>query len=267
VALPQAFGKQRSLRENAQYGVRWLAQNGCGALIDDVARELGGDMPEAAAALLTEDPTLVFPARLPKLPEFFMPAASARPVLKAGGALPVASATHLGMMLAISKLEEPYAGLTLVKDACTPESLARFAWSVFEAWLVAGASSKDSWAFTALGLLGDAGTAHRLAPLIREWPGQAAHQRAVTGLDVLAAIGTDTALMHLNGIAAKVKFKGLQDRAREKIQAVAEARGFTTEELADGWYRISAWMRAVRCCWLSAHANSKWRSTKHSSRS
>ncbi len=58
--------------------------------------------------------------------------------------------------------------------------------------------------------------------------------RAVrAGLDILAAIGTDVALMHLNGIAGKAKFKGLQERAREKIAAVAEARGFTPEELAD----------------------------------
>jgi len=39
--------------------------------------------------------------------------------------------------------------------------------------------------------------------------------------------------MHLNGIAGKVKFKALQDRAKEKIAAVAEARGFTTAELSD----------------------------------
>jgi hypothetical protein len=39
--------------------------------------------------------------------------------------------------------------------------------------------------------------------------------------------------MHLNGIAGKVKFKALQERAREKIAAVAETRGFTTDELAD----------------------------------
>jgi hypothetical protein len=49
----------------------------------------------------------------------------------------------------------------------------------------------------------------------------------------LAAIGTDAALMHLNAIASKVKFKALQDRAREKIDAIAETRGLTAAELAD----------------------------------
>ena len=80
---------------------------------------------------------------------------------------------------------------------------------------------------------GDDECARRLAPRIREWPGEAAHTRAVKGLDVLAAIGSDIALMHLDAIATKVKFKGLQDKARERISAVAEARGLTRDELAD----------------------------------
>ncbi|HET9930607.1 MAG TPA: DUF4132 domain-containing protein, partial [Polyangiaceae bacterium] len=75
--------------------------------------------------------------------------------------------------------------------------------------------------------------ARRLTPMIRAWPGESAHARAVVGLDVLAAIGTDVALMHLHGIAQKLKFKGLQEKAREKIDAVAEARGLTAFELAD----------------------------------
>lgn len=82
-------------------------------------------------------------------------------------------------------------------------------------------------------MLGDDETARRLTPLVREWPGQSATARAVTGLDMLVAIGSDVALMHLNGIAAKIKYKPLQQKAREKIKDLADARGFTTEELAD----------------------------------
>jgi hypothetical protein len=84
-----------------------------------------------------------------------------------------------------------------------------------------------------LGQFGNDDTARKLTPFMRAWPGEAAHARAVTGLDVLAAIGSDVALMLLNGIAQKVKFKGLQDKAREKIDAIAEARGLSTEELED----------------------------------
>ena len=37
----------------------------------------------------------------------------------------------------------------------------------------------------ALGLLGGDTSAIKLAPLIRAWPGESQHQRAVLGLDVL----------------------------------------------------------------------------------
>ncbi len=72
-----------------------------------------------------------------------------------------------------------------------------------------------------------------LAPLIRAWPGEGGHQRAVTGLDVLAAIGTDVALLHLSGIANKAKFKGLKARAQDKIVEVAAGLGLSAEQLAD----------------------------------
>jgi hypothetical protein len=85
----------------------------------------------------------------------------------------------------------------------------------------------------AVGWLGDDECARQLTRLIRKWPGESAHARAVTGLDVLADIGSDIALMNLNGIAEKLKYRGLQEKAREKIAALAEARDLSSEELAD----------------------------------
>jgi len=233
VALPLAFGSARATRDDAQSALRWLVANGFDTQARAAAAGYGTPMAAAFEALLGADPLLVLPARMPKLPGFFVAPSMRRPRLRDGGALPTSALEHIGSMLAISRLEAPYPGLAIVKDACTPESLAEFAWDVFEAWSAGGAPSKDSWAFAGLGLLGNDETARRLAPRIREWPGQSQHQRAVTGLDLLAAIGSDVALMHLNGIAGKVKFKALQDRAREKIAAVAQARGFTAAELSD----------------------------------
>jgi len=234
VALPSAFAKDKVGRDNAQFGLRWLCANGFESQALVAAASYGPEMSRALQALLDADPLLVLPSRMPKLPGFFVAPSFKRPMLQGSRtALPTSAMEHLASMLAISKLDAPYAGLDVVRQLCTPASLADFAWDLFEAWLLAGAPSKEAWAFTALGLLGNDDTARRLAPRIREWPGEAAHQRAVTGLDLLAAIGTDAALMYLNGIASKVKFKGLQDRAREKIAAVAEARGLSAVELAD----------------------------------
>lgn len=92
---------------------------------------------------------------------------------------------------------------------------------------------EESWAFTTLGVLGNDDTARKLTPLIRAWPGESQHKRATVGLDILAAIGSDIALMQLNGIAQKLKFKALQERAKEKIADIAEGRELTVAELED----------------------------------
>jgi hypothetical protein len=228
-ALPLAFARDPAVHGPARTGLRWLAQNGFAAQARQVAAAYGPAMQRALQALLEADPLLLLPARMPSLPGFFVAPSLHRPRLRSGGSLPVAALEHLGRMLAISKLEAPYAGLELVRQACTPASLAEFAWDVFEAWMAAGAPSKNHWAFAALGLLGDDETVRRLVPRIREWP----RQRATTGLDVLAAIGSDAALMQLDGLVGRAKSMVLRDRAKERLAAVAQARGLGTTELAD----------------------------------
>jgi hypothetical protein len=209
--IPQAVGPRGAAREAAANALRFLAANGHEESVMSTAGRYGAVAAAAVREALDFDPLLLFPSKLPKLPPFWQQRAFTRPLLRSNGAaLPASAMDALATMLAFSSLGEPYAGIAEVKEACEPSSLGGFAWDVFSAWLAAGAPSKEAWALYALGHLGDDSCARRLAPLIREWPGQAAHARAVTGLDVLAAIGSDVALMHLNSIAQKVKFKGLQ---------------------------------------------------------
>ncbi|MBN8740979.1 MAG: hypothetical protein BGP24_20540 [Lysobacterales bacterium 69-70] len=233
--IAPALGKAGEARDCAGAALRFLAGNGHEALILDVAARYGrDDVTTAVRIMLAEDPLDRFPSRRGALPAFWAPRGWRRPLLRANGkALPDAALDHLGSMLTFPSNEELYAGIGQVAAAFTPESLGDFAWDLFNAWLAAAAPSKESWGMTALGWLGNDETARRLTPLIRNWPGEGAHARAVSGLDVLAAIGSDVALMLLNGIAQKVKFKGLQDKAREKIAAVADARGLSAEELED----------------------------------
>lgn len=232
--LPIVFGKAGKARDAALAALRLLDTHGHRAVIQEEADALGAEVGRALASVFDFDELDLLPSKMPAMPSFWSAGAFARPVLKNGKALPLSAVEHLGSMLALGKdLAEPYAGVAHVKDACTAESLADFAWDLFQAWSLAGWPSKEGWAFLQLGWLGDDACVRKLVPLVRAWPGESAHARAVTGLDVLAAIGTDVALMHLNGIAEKLKFKGLQEKAREKIAAIAEARGLSAVELAD----------------------------------
>lgn len=233
-ALPEAFGpEQTTRRDNARHALRWLADQGFAEIVREVAETYGPPMPAALDSLLRIDPLFVLPGVMPGLPAFFVAASCRRPESRAGGGLPLAAVEHIATMLAISKVDAPYPGLAIIKEYCTEESLGRFVWDLFEAWLSVGAPSKEAWAFHALGLLGDDRTARRLVPLIRVWPDQSVPARALAGLEILAAIGSDVALMYLNGLAARGKHKRIQKRAAELIDAVAEARGLSADELAD----------------------------------
>jgi len=234
VALPMAFGADQAERDNAQFALRWCCAHGFGAQARAAALGQGPQVVAALQDLIDADPLLALPSAMPKLPSFFVPSLCRRPVLQGSlVSLPASAIEHLGSMLAISKLEEPYAGLEIVRQACTAASLADCVWDLFEAWLQAGAPVKESWAFSALGLLGTDDTVRRLVPRIKAWSLDGTHQRAAKGLDQLAAIGSDVALLYLHAFTKRGKFKGLHARAREKVAFVAAARGLSAEELAD----------------------------------
>jgi len=132
-----------------------------------------------------------------------------------------------------SKLGAPLPYVTAIKAEATPQSRDAFAWGLMEKWLSDGALPKEKWKMTAVGLLGGEQCVLKLTPLIREWPGESQHARAVSGLECLEAIGTDTALMQINGIAQKVAFKGLKGAAVKCMEGIAEKRGLTRPELED----------------------------------
>jgi predicted DNA-binding WGR domain protein len=233
--LPTALGPVGRDRDAAAQAVRVLAADRGGEEVVAAAAAALGEGPAAAVReLLATDPLTLLPRKLP-VPGAWADAA-ALPQIRLRGeryALPVTATRDLITMLALSKPGEPYGGVEQVAAVCDPASLAAFGWALFEQWRGAGMPPKDGWALTTLGVLGDDETVRRLSPVIRNWPGEGGHARAVAGLDVLADIGSDIALMHLNGIAQKVKFAGLRERAREKIALVAEKLDLTTEQLAD----------------------------------
>jgi hypothetical protein len=231
--VPRALDTAPVPGEQAAAALRLLARWGHREVILAAATAHGEAARSATQALLDVDPLQLFPAAIPKLPAFLAPDALPPPVLKAGGALPTDAVAAALSMLQWSSPDDPYAGVAELRTACEPASLDAFAWALYEAWLGAGAPSKESWAFRALGLLGGDAIAARLEPLIRRWPLESLHARAVLGLDVLVQIGTDGALQRLDAIATKTRTRALQAEARERIEQIAQDRGLTRDELSD----------------------------------
>ncbi len=229
--IAPALDRPSKARDAAAQALRHLVKAGHAAIVMAVAERAGAR--DAIRELIDRDPLDVLPTRMPELPEWAAAATLPPLVLKSGERVPPEATRHALTMLQISELDAPYAGVASLNEACTPPSLATFGWELFQAWLAAGAPAKDSWAMTQLAHLGDDLTTRKLVTHIKAWPGQAANARALLGLDVLAAIGTDTALMHIHRLSTKAQFKALRSRAEAKIAEIAEARDLSEDQLAD----------------------------------
>ncbi len=172
------------------------------------------------------------PATKVKLPTWLNPG-ELPPIILQGRRLSTDQVARLLAALQTAVLPSAPEAVTALKALAVASALERFAWKLFELWQDAGTPPKDKWAFLALGVLGGDAVALKLAPLIKAWPGEAQHQRAVAGLEILCSIGTDTALMQLNGIANKVPFKALKQRANECMEEIAASMGLSKAELED----------------------------------
>jgi hypothetical protein len=138
-----------------------------------------------------------------------------------------------------AEFDNPHDLLDRLKNFATAESLDAFAWALMSEWLDAGANPRHKWAMRAIGFLGSDALAIKLTPLIRAWPVENYHQRAVLGLECLMKIGTDKAITQLNLFAmkpvtvGKATFSSLQDKACSLMEAVASQKGLTARQLED----------------------------------
>ncbi|GAA2430368.1 hypothetical protein GCM10010191_49910 [Actinomadura vinacea] len=228
---------ERRARRDAEMALVHLAAHGHSAEVLAAAKEHGGQAAKAIEALVALDPLVAaLPTEIPEPPRWLDPYLLPQVLLRDGRALPGAAVAHLVTLLTVSHLDDVHPGVETVREACDPDSLAALAWEIFQQSGMRGRGGglgDEGWALTALGLFGNDTTACELAPVVRAWPGMNGHLLAVAGLDVLLAIGTDTALAQLNGIAERIKYKGLKGQARERIAALAADRGLTGEQLSD----------------------------------
>ncbi|MFI5497038.1 DUF4132 domain-containing protein [Actinoplanes sp. NPDC051859] len=232
--VPAALAAAGVGRRHAEQALLLLHTSGHSDAVRAAALSYGGEAAAAIDTLLSTDPLTMLPTRIPTAPGWAVPGLLPAVVLREGaGALPPDAVSNLLTVLMLGKGDEPYAGLALVRESCEPDSLAEFGWSLFQRWLTAGGNAKENWVLPVLGLIGNDETVRRLTPMILAWPGEGGHARSVAGVQVLAAIGTDVALMHLHGIAQRAKFKGLKSAAEQQMAEVAAGLGLSADQLAD----------------------------------
>ena len=246
VGLVPVAGGRGKLADAAVEHLRDLKRGGHGELILKLA---GKDVPQRVREDVLEHVEKTYtPFDAGSTPKWLAEALADAPAGKLPGwlpghALPMLSVgerrLNAAQMLAVvgalqkSPLDAPHPLLKALREHASVESREVFAWRLFEAWTAEGAPSKDKWAMGAVGHLGGDACVMKLTPLIRNWPGESQHQRAVFGLECLRAIGSDIALMQLNGIAQKLKFKGLKNKAMEFMEAIASQRNMSRPELED----------------------------------
>ncbi|MGW2308698.1 DUF4132 domain-containing protein [Actinomadura luteofluorescens] len=234
LTIPDALRKPGPKRDRAEAALRWVAERHGHDVLAEAAGYYGDQAVQAVSRLRT-DPLDVYPDPLPDLPEGWDPEKLPRLLLRQRRqALPLAATRHLLTMLSISEKHKPYPGVPLVVAPLDPESLAEFAWALYEAdrhprlWASPGVQY-------ALAEFGDEGTADRLAPIVARWSRayvwEAGGQSA---LNLFRRLGTDPALRHLDRLANKAEDqKWIGRSARELLKYAAERRGLTQEQLAD----------------------------------
>ncbi|MFC6955967.1 DUF4132 domain-containing protein [Glycomyces mayteni] len=234
VLVPDALGADKDRRKYAEAALFHLAVRLGDKEIVAAAAPYGPEAAAAVAALFDGDPLEPRGAKVPRPGPWAVPVMFPQVLLEGRErALPEDAVRHLLTVLALATPEYPYPGLDVVAAACDRASLARFSRAVFEQWLAVGAPAKDQWALTQLAHFAEDATVWLLADRLREWPGDGQHKRAVAGLGVLGAIGTEEALRAVQTTADKAQFKALMWTAHEQIERIAAELGLSRDQLAD----------------------------------
>lgn len=232
--IPPAFSDDADLSAHARQNLYLLAHEGHGDTLRSEARAYGVQAASAVEQLLATPCEALLPAQLPKLPSWLVLPRLPRLLLASSGrAVPLANLPDALMPLALSKGGLTYAGLDTLQASTNADSLARLMLGLLEQWLENGMPPKERWILELQGRFGDDANARALAPRIREWRAQLDRVRSYEGLELLAQIGSDTALMLLSTFCEQKRYSDLQERAAKALARVADERGLTLEQLAD----------------------------------
>ena len=121
----------------------------------------------------------------------------------------------------------------LLADELQEVELAVYMNELFDRWLAAGAESKKRWVLYAAAIHGGEEIIQKIQHQIQEWPQAARGAIAAEAVKALALNPSPRALLLVDGIARKFKFKQVRSAAGEALEFAATELGITREELSD----------------------------------
>lgn len=104
---------------------------------------------------------------------------------------------------------------------------------LFERWMGAGAEAKKKWVLYAASIHGGETIIPTLHTQIQEWPKVSRGAMAAEAVKALALNGSPTALLLVDQISRKFKFRQVKSAAGEALSCAAEQLGITKAELED----------------------------------
>ena len=113
------------------------------------------------------------------------------------------------------------------------DDLAALAAEVYERWLAAGAQSKTKWVLAFAAAFGGPSMTPRLRQAIHDWPQHSRGAIACEAVTALALSPDPAALLEVDAIARKFKFRQVKTAAAAALENAAKELGITAEELAD----------------------------------
>lgn len=121
----------------------------------------------------------------------------------------------------------------ILAEQLNQEELAVYANEVFDVWMADGAVAKRKWVLYYASIHGGSVIVDRLKAQMLEWAQNMRGSIAAEAVGALALNPTPQALLVVDGISRKYKFKQVKDAAGRALQFAAEQLGLSTEELAD----------------------------------
>ena len=121
----------------------------------------------------------------------------------------------------------------LLAEDLEPQELAIYVGELFDKWMEAGAEAKKRWVLYAASIHGGSDIIKRLYHQIQEWPQNARGAIAAEAVQALALNPQPQALLIVDGIARKFKFKQVKTAAGQALEFAAGQLGLTREQLED----------------------------------